>query len=207
MNKIKLFLTKFIPIKKVRHRISARLKAHRVLYDFFAPAKNLPCKIGVHSYCDNTLFVASPDTVIGDYCSIAGNVIIGAGNHPMQFLSTSPFFYMKFLGWRPNDEIDCKLPPCTIGNDVWIGDKVFIKAGVNIGNGAVLAAGAVVVKDVPPYAIVGGVPAKIIRYRFTEKQIAYLEQYKWWDLDPDIIKQIPYKDINQAINFLKKHIK
>ncbi|MFQ6739188.1 MAG: CatB-related O-acetyltransferase [Alphaproteobacteria bacterium] len=204
MYKLKKFFANLIPFKKVRCKIKGKINRKKTLKDFFASINNLNCQVGKNSYCDKTVFVASNKTVIGNYCSIAGDVIIGAGDHPLSFLSTSPFFYLKFLGWVDQDQWITKTEPCHIGNDVWIGDRVFIKAGVKVGNGAVLAAGAVVVKDVPPYAIVGGVPAKIIRYRFTEKQIEDLEKLKWWDLDEEIIKQIPYKNIDQAIKFLKK---
>ena len=76
-----------------------------------------------------------------------------------------------------------------LGNDVWVGSHVLINGGVHIGNGACIAAGAVVVKDVPPYAIVGGVPAKIIRYRFPKEVIDRLESIQWWNLPIDILKQ------------------
>ncbi len=80
--------------------------------------------------------------------------------------------------------------------------NVIIKDGVTVGDGAVIGMGAVVTKDVPPYAIVGGVPAKVIKYRFDEKTITKLLELKWWDLDDEIIKQIPVNDINKAIEFL-----
>ena len=102
-----------------------------------------------------------------------------------------------------HNECNRNLPPVIIGNDVWIGDGVKIKNGVTIGDGAIIGACALVIKDVPPYAIVGGVPAKIIKYRFKKNIIKELLKLKWWDLDVEIIKQIPYDNIEEAISFIK----
>ena len=97
--------------------------------------------------------------------------------------------------------------PITIGNDVWIAANVKIKQGVTIGDGAILATECFVTKDVPPYAMVGGNPAKIIRYRFTEKQIADLLEIKWWDWSDDKIKEtvplLVQGDINKFIKTTK----
>ena len=87
------------------------------------------------------------------------------------------------------------------------GCNATILKGVTIGRGAVVAAGAVVAKDVPPYAIVGGIPAKIIKYRFDEETIKKLLDLKWWDMDSEILKQCPYKDINKSIEFLEMYKK
>ena len=76
-----------------------------------------------------------------------------------------------------------------VGNDVWIGTKVIVMGGVTIGDGAVIGAGSIVTKDVPPYAIVAGVPAKIIRYRFSEEIVKELQNIKWWNLPEDILKE------------------
>lgn len=95
------------------------------------------------------------------------------------------------------------IPSCRIGNDVWIGDGVFIMNGITVGDGAVIGAHAVVTKDVPPYAIVAGVPARVIRYRFDEKTIKKLLDLQWWNLPDDIIKDIPYDNIEKAIEFLE----
>lgn len=94
--------------------------------------------------------------------------------------------------------------PIEIGNDVWIGDNVTIKNGVKIGDGAVIGACALVTKDIPPYAIVGGVPAKIIKYRFEEKIINELLELKWWNFNDEILKTIQYDNILDAIATLKK---
>jgi serine acetyltransferase len=98
--------------------------------------------------------------------------------------------------------------PIHIGHDVWIGARVFIRDGVKIGNGAVVAAGSVVVKDVPDYAIVGGVPAKIIRYRFSEEMIAELLNLKWWEWPEEKLRKAqPYiaqKDVRKFIDWSAK---
>ena len=198
--KIRKFLYKFIPFPRLRHAKKDELE----LCSFYSAMRSKDCHVGIGTYCDKTTLVMSRDTVIGKYCSIAGNVVIGIGNHPLNWLSTSPFFYMRFLGWRKENEYRDTVPPTYIGNDVWIGQGALIKDSITIGDGAIIGAGAVVVKDVPPYAVVGGVPAHIIKYRFDEKVISELLKLKWWDLDEETIKQIPYKDIDAAIKFLKK---
>lgn len=117
---------------------------------------------------------------IGSYCSIAGDVVfILSGEHNVSTISTYPFkvkcFGKKMEGESKGDII--------VGDDVWIGYRATILSGVTIGQGAIIAAGAVVTRDVPPYAIVAGVPAKVIKYRFDEKIIDRLEQIKFdlWD--------------------------
>lgn len=124
---------------------------------------------------------------IGRYCSLAPGVIIGAANHPIDFLTTSTAGWQQnFLGWRngidgPHQPVHfADRPETVVGHDVWIGQNAFIRAGVRIGNGAVVAAGAVVVQDVPDFAIVGGVPAKLIRYRFDDETRARIRKLQWW---------------------------
>ena len=146
--------------------------------------------------------------IIGKFCQIASGVefVMNGANHQMNAVSTFPFYTLE--GWNMEMPSMSDMPlkgDTVIGNDVWIGHGVFIKDGINIGDGAIIAAGAVVVKDVPPYAIVGGVPAKIIKYRFDEETICKLLELKWWDMDIEILKKCPYKDINKAIKFLQEY--
>ena len=89
----------------------------------------------------------------------------------------------------------------TVGNDVWIGNSVNI-LGANIGDGAVVAAGAVVTKDVPPYAIVAGVPAEIKRYRFNEKTIARFLRAKWWELELEQLDGLPFRDPERCLDLI-----
>lgn len=170
------------------------------------PIKN----VGRQTYCSNseTLRVVNKKTSIGSFCSIGTDVSIGVGHHPLYMLSSSPYFYLNELGYKrknmPTHEEYYESPPITIGNDVWIGDRVLIMNGINIGDGAVIGSCAVVTKNVPPYAIVAGVPARIIKYRFPNEIINRLLKVKWWEKSDDIIKSIPYEDINSALEYLEK---
>ncbi|MBI5429904.1 MAG: CatB-related O-acetyltransferase [Nitrosomonadales bacterium] len=144
-------------------------------------------------------FIARESTVrnadIGKYCSIGPSVQIGLDPHPTRVIvSTHPAFYSNDnLGcvttFRENKIFDDSVPKTVLANDIWIGTNVIIPGGIHIGTGAIIAAGSVVVKDVPPYAVVGGNPAKIIRYRFSEKQIKQLIESEWWDWPIEKIRQ------------------
>ena len=124
------------------------------------------------------------NATIGKFCSIGPEVCIGLGIHPTNLKSTYPGFYTRSEYYRVEKLYDFdgeEYKQVEIGNDVWIGARATILDGVKIGDGAVIAAGAVVTKEVPPYAIVGGVPAKVIKYRFSESRIKELLDEKWWD--------------------------
>lgn len=124
---------------------------------------------------------------IGRFCSIAQDVKNSLGVHPITspYVSTSPMFFSlrKQTGktFAKKQLFDELKDPIEIGHDCWIGQGVFIVGGVKIGTGAVVLAGAVVTKDVPPYSIVGGVPAKVVKYRYDEETIDFLLKSEWWN--------------------------
>lgn len=127
---------------------------------------------------------------IGSFCSIASYCAIGGGGHPLNYVSTSPVFLegSNIFGKSFFELKYDAAPHTTIGNDVWIGEAAFIKAGITVGDGAVVGAHAVVTKDVPPYAVVVGAPARVIKYRFDNSTIKALENLAWWEWDLDRIK-------------------
>lgn len=153
-------------------------------------------KIGEGSYVDNVKYGdfsynAPKCTLIncsvGKFCSIGQGVSVGMGRHPLNtFVSTHPAFYSKHkqCGYTFSDKsyFD-EMGYIIIGNDVWIGANAIILDDITIGNGAVIAANSLVNANVPPYAIVGGTPAKIIRYRFNEEDISFLNKLEWWNKD------------------------
>ncbi len=142
-------------------------------------------EIGDYTYvCRNSII---QNTIIGNYCSISYDFMSGLGRHPLDMFSTSPLFYKHHntfgVSLVERDRDFQEYLPIKIGNDVWIGARVVIMDGVTIGDGAVIATGSIVTKDVEPYAVVGGVPAKIIKMR-TSKDKMELYNNEWWKQSP-----------------------
>lgn len=146
--------------------------------------------MGKYSYCGYDCMLIN--VVIGSYCSLASKIEIGGARHPIEWVSTSPVFndsnaiikYKYSIHHYDENRIT------TIGNDVWIGSGVIIKEGVKIGNGSIVAMGSIVTKDIPPYEIWGGNPAKFIRKRFSDEIIAELQNIEWWDFSEEKLKQL-----------------
>lgn len=131
---------------------------------------------------------------VGKFCSVAADCCLGLPSHTLAFRSTSPIFTERknALGvtWT-SQNFFTPAKRVEIGNDVWIGERAIILGGIRIGDGAVVGAGAIVTKDVPAYAIVGGVPAKIIRYRFAPETIQTLRKMQWWNWsDSELVRRI-----------------
>jgi acetyltransferase-like isoleucine patch superfamily enzyme len=155
-------------------------------------------------------------TDIGRYCSVAPNAFVGGGEHPLDWLSTHGFQYAngsmfgddeKFVSLAGQKRFTQPKGRVQIGHDVWLGEGVHISRGVNIGHGAVVAARSVVTADIAPYAIVAGVPAKPLRFRFTKEIIDSLLRLKWWDYDlAPVARRIDYSNIHKAIETLENAI-
>jgi acetyltransferase-like isoleucine patch superfamily enzyme len=178
--------------KKVTIRNGCTIGIHSTFEGHNVIGKNtvFEGKIGFGSYITDNAVVSGK---IGRYCSIASGVKVLTGTHPLKdFVSTSPAFYsllrqnnMTFAKEQYFNEFlfadEAGKYPVIVGHDVWIGAGATIIGGITIGNGAVILAGATVTKNVPPYAIVGGVPAKVIGNRFDDDVIKFLEAFKWWE--------------------------
>ncbi|MGE3933103.1 MAG: CatB-related O-acetyltransferase [Rhodospirillaceae bacterium] len=160
------------------------------------------------------------NAVIGRYVSIAPEVRIGAHEHPTGWLTTSrTAHFPEVHGWdafcRPDaaariraaaPPFDESCPVTRIGNDVWIGHGAFVAAGVAVGDGAVIAAHAVVTRDVPPYAVVAGVPARVVRRRFDDAVAARLAALRWWRFSIYDLEGVPFDRIDAAIDAVAARI-
>lgn len=190
----KIFFALYIRIKGIREGLNDDIYRYYI-------NKNTRFTVGKHSYGylqfgDRYSKLKS----IGAFCSIGANVKIVGMSHPMQYVTTSPILNSKRFGFRNSDldlsDFNNSKWDIHIGNDVYIGQDAKILPGVRIGNGAVVGAGSLVTKDVPGYAIVAGIPAEVVRYRFPPDIIHALERMKWWEWEDEKIK----KNLNLMIN-------
>jgi len=158
--------------------------------------------IGRYSYCGYNCVIVN--TEIGSFCSIATGVTIGGAAHPAHFVSTSPIFLSHKDGFKKKFANFDYLPKLVtrIGSDVWIGNNVLVKEGVSIGSGAIVGMGSVVTKDVPPYSIVAGNPARVIKNRFSDQISAALLKSEWWNLSDYDIRRVG-KYFNEPSDMLK----
>ena len=172
------FINKFI---KLIHRPALRDCEIEKTASVGMASNCIRVKMGRYSYMG--FYNSVCDTTIGSFCSIASYCAIGGGRHPLNAVSTSPVFYAgrNSMGKNFSNIPEEENQGVEIGNDVWIGEAVFINDGVKIGTGAVIGAHSVVTKDIPPYAIVAGAPARVLRYRFDEETVKRLLESRWWE--------------------------
>lgn len=184
---IKSKIAIFIKKKNVEVQWRAKNQHNTTRAKSIFPVDKVSVGKGTYGSLDIELYGNSDaKVVIGNYCSIARDVrFIADGGHPIDLISTYPF-RVRCSG--ESAEATTK-GPIVVEDDVWIGERSMILSGVHIGQGAVIAAGAVVTKDVPPYAVVGGVPAKIIKYRFSEHTRQALEKVNFGAIDEAFVRQ------------------
>lgn len=209
-------LINLIPFKKIRKNLRNKYLNEHVIFKSRYEIQHEKFNIGKNSYFSHIPYrldpvIMSPQTIIGKYCSIAGEVCLGLGNHPIDRLSTHCFtygqdpqkLYQEIVVPKENIIPHDATSPIIIGNDVWIGYRAIIMDGVTIGDGAIIGANAVVTKDIPPYAIAVGVPAKVVKYRFNQKIIKKLLELRWWDYPEEFIAKLPFDNIEKCIDILE----
>lgn len=202
MGKIAYYFAKFIrKIQIPAIKNSAIFKTSKIM----AGCHIVDSNIGRYSYVGYDTSVINVE--IGNFCSIAGGCSIGGASHPVDWISTSPVFQagrncLK-KNFSNNEYISTK--KTTIGNDVWIGENCLIKAGITIGDGAVIGMGTVLTKNVNAYEIWAGNPAKLIRKRFNDEIIKSLLKIKWWNWDDKVINKFrnSFKNPNEFIEKLE----
>lgn len=201
MNKIEYILSKII--KKMHLRAIKNSTIHKSS-SVAAGCQIIDTTMDRHSFCGYDCIIVN--TRIGSFCSIAGNCEIGGASHTIDWVSTSPVFNenidqikKKYSHFKFNP-----LKETWIGHDVWIGSRCMIKAGVKVDTGAVVGMGSVVTKDIPPYEIWAGNPAKFIRKRFDENTLGRLLDSKWWEWDDDKIEKmsVNIQDVNAFLDSL-----
>jgi len=214
--KISLFQNKSFETKKINSSISVG-SSSIIINSSFESSANLDknscinrCSVGKYFGLGNFSYIADAD--IGKFCTFASRVSISPFNHPTNLLSIHEFQY-KNLEYAFNETImkkdsaiqdELREKRTFIGNDVWIGDNAVVLKGVSLNHGVIVGAGSVVTKNIEPYSIVVGNPARVTKKRFEDKVIEELLVLKWWDLSIADLKGCDFKNIEKAINFIKK---
>ena len=208
---------------KIRRKFNIVLEAPVLLYSNNPAGGEISAEfIGAFTYFNYNPEIRTVES-IGRFCSFGQNVIAGISGHSTTALSHSQIFERKQAWAEPFWDYDSRwvysnnnknraIEPnrdkkCVIGNDVWVGCNVVIMNNVTIGDGAIIAAGSVVTKDVPPYSIVAGVPAKVVKYRFTEAEIEKLLELKWWEYGPNVLKGLDITRPEYCLEQLEERIK
>lgn len=204
-NKISYLLSK--AIKKSR-LVAARSSTIHLTSKLESGTSFNNSNLGRHSFCGYDCDIDNAD--IGNFVSIANSVVIGGGRHPMEWVAMSPVFY------EGRDSVKAKfsthkrdpINPVIIGHDVWIGRSAIVLAGVEVGIGAVVGAGAVVTKNVPAYAVVAGNPARLIRYRFSDSIIRRLLCTRWWELPDDRLHDLGqyFNDVERFLEIIERPV-
>ncbi len=171
--------------------------------------------IGDYTYIGRETSLCAADKIkIGKFSCIGNRVLLNPAMHPMDWLSVHPFQYkreldFKLYGNMPANTSSIDFEECPkkieIGSDVWICENAIILGGVTIGDGAVIGAGTVVTKDIPPYAVAVGNPAKVKRYRFEQNIIERLIKSQWWHLPYSFIQTLPFNRIEECLNLIEKY--
>ena len=165
---------------------------------------------GKYSGMNENCYVAR--ATVGAYCAIGARTAINPFNHPVDWLSINEFqYHPNSFDWVPEYREFKRLERSpdmfrhvTIGNDVWTGHNVNIMAGVSVGDGGIVGAGSVVTKDVPPFAIVAGAPARVVRMRFSDGIIERLLRVKWWDLELSDLSGLPFRDVERCLDRIEE---
>jgi acetyltransferase-like isoleucine patch superfamily enzyme len=164
---------------------------------------------GKYTGMNESCFIARGS--IGSFCSIGARTSINPFNHPTNWLSIHEFqYHPKAYDWVEEyrnferlERTPDMLAKVNVGNDVWMGHHVNVMGGISVGDGAIIAAGSIVTKDVPPYAIMAGVPAQVKRLRFSDKIIERLLLAKWWELDLADLSGLPFRDVERCLDAIE----
>jgi acetyltransferase-like isoleucine patch superfamily enzyme len=166
--------------------------------------------VGKYFGMNENCFVAR--ATVGAFCAIGARTAINPFNHPVDWLSIHEFqYHPRSFDWVPEyngierlERAPDMFQYVTIGNDVWTGHNVNILPGVSVGDGAVIGAGSVVTRDVPPYAIVAGAPAQLRRMRFSDRTIERLLRLKWWELELSELSGLPFRDVERCLDRIEE---